>query len=48
MVEADAFGPWLLGEKERSDGLTPLELIERGKIDLLWDMVYQLGYGMPG
>lgn len=48
LVEKDAIGPWLLAENEAFDGLKPVEMIERGKIDLLWDMVYRLRYGMPG
>jgi len=47
VVERDAIGPWLLVENEALDGLKPLEVIERGKIDLLWDMVHRLRYGMP-
>lgn len=30
------------------DGLKPLETIERGEIDRLWDMAYRLRSGMPG
>lgn len=48
VVERDAIGPWLLVENEAFNGLKPLEVIERGKIDLLWDMVHRLRYGMPG
>jgi hypothetical protein len=29
-------------------GLKPLEVIERGEIDRLWNMVYELRSGMPG
>jgi hypothetical protein len=35
MVDDEAIGPWLLVENESVDGLKPLELIERSKIDLL-------------
>ncbi len=48
LVAKGSIGPWLLEENERFDGLKPLELIERGKIDLLWDMVHRLRYGMSG
>jgi transcriptional regulator with XRE-family HTH domain len=48
LVDPKAIGPWLLAENERFEGHKPIELIERGKIDLLWDMVYRLRYGMPG
>jgi hypothetical protein len=48
LVDRKAIGPWLLAENERFEGHKPIELIERGKTDLLWDMVYSLRYGMPG
>ena len=30
------------------DGTTPLQFIERGKVDRLWRMIYRLESGEPG
>ncbi|MCI0335472.1 MAG: hypothetical protein L0228_19880 [Planctomycetes bacterium] len=48
VVEPSAIGPWFLAPNEAFGGLKPMELIERGEIDRLWDMVYRLQTGMPG
>ncbi len=40
-------GPWLLAENDAFDGWKPLELIERGQVDVLWGMVYRLRNGVP-
>jgi hypothetical protein len=48
VVAPKTIGPWLLAPNEAFGGLKPLEVIERGQIDRLWDMVYRLRSGMPG
>ncbi len=48
VVDADAFGAWFQTPNDAFDGAKPLELIERGEIDRLWNMVFQLRSGMPG
>ena len=48
VIEPAAIGPWFVTPNEAFDGLKPLEVIERGEIDRLWDMSYRLRSGMPG
>jgi DNA-binding XRE family transcriptional regulator len=48
VVEPDAIAPWFMIPNEAFGGLKPVEVIERGEIDRLWDMVHRLQYGMPG
>ena len=48
VVDEKAIGPWFVTPNESFGGLKPLEIIERGEIDRLWDMVYRLRSGMPG
>ena len=37
---------WLSTPNEAFDGLKPLEVIERGEIDRLWDMLFYLESGV--
>ena len=30
------------------DGSTPLQVVERGEMDRIWYMLYDLGSGQPG
>jgi len=48
VVEPEAIGPWFVTPNAAFGGMKPMELIERGEIDRLWDMVYRLQSGMPG
>jgi hypothetical protein len=48
VIDAEAIGAWFVTPNERFGGFKPVELIERGEIDRLWDMVYRLQSGMPG
>jgi Protein of unknown function (DUF2384) len=48
VVKAETIGPWFQKPNSAFDGLTPLEVIERGQIDRLWEMVYELESGVPG
>jgi len=47
VMRAGYVGEWLNTENVAFDGLKPLEVIERGKIDLIWRMIYELESGMP-
>jgi hypothetical protein len=46
VVEADAIPAWLDAPNEAFDGLKPLEVIERGEIDRLWNMIFYLESGV--
>ena len=48
VVEPDAIGAWFVKPNAAFGGMKPVELIERGEIDQLWEMVYRLQSGMPG
>ncbi len=48
VVELDCLGDWLKTPNDAFDGFKPIEIIERGEIDRLWEMVYRLRSGMPG
>jgi DNA-binding transcriptional regulator YiaG len=42
-----AIGPWLQSPNEAFSGLTPIEAIERGEVDRIWRMIYELESGIP-
>jgi len=46
VVAADAIPSWLDAPNESFDGLKPLEVIERGEIDRLWNMIFYLESGV--
>jgi hypothetical protein len=48
VVSVDSLGEWFESPNDAFDGLKPLEVIERGEIDRLWNMVFELRSGMPG
>lgn len=48
VVEPASLGEWLKTPNDAFDGSKPLEVIERGEIDRLWEMFYRLRSGMPG
>jgi DNA-binding XRE family transcriptional regulator len=48
VVEPNAIATWCVTPNEAFGSLKPIEVIERGEIDRLWDMVYRLQSGMPG
>ena len=45
VVATDAIPGWLDTPNEAFDGLKPLEVIERGEIDRLWNMIFYLESG---
>ena len=46
VVESSAINAWLTTPNEAFDGLKPLDVIERGEIDRIWQMIYQLRSGV--
>ena len=47
VMDSQLVGLWLQEPNEAFDGLKPLEVIERGEIDRLWQMIYLLRSGDP-
>lgn len=47
VVEEGVIGPWLLRPNEAFEGLKPIEVIERGQIDRIWQMIFLLRSGTP-
>ena len=45
VMKAKAIGNWFLEPNPAFDGLKPLEAVERGEIDRIWAMIYQLESG---
>ena len=45
VVKATAIPSWLEKPNKAFDGLSPVEIVERGQIDRLWDMIYFLESG---
>jgi hypothetical protein len=41
-------GQWLKSPNPAFDGSTPLQVVERGEIDRIWWMLYDLESGQPG
>lgn len=48
VVKPATIGPWMTRPNDAFDGDTPAALIESGKVDLLYDMVYDLRSGTAG
>lgn len=48
VVDPECLGLWFRTPNELFEGLKPIEVIERGEIDRLWNMVFRLQTGMPG
>lgn len=46
VVKKDAIGPWLEQPNDAFDGLKPIEVIERGEIDRIWQMIFYLRSGI--
>ena len=46
VIESSAIGPWLTAPNDAFDGLKPLEVIDRGEIDRIWQMIYKLRSGV--
>lgn len=48
VIRPKGIGPWLLHPNKAFDGQMPIHMIERGEVDLLWRMIYDLASGDPG
>jgi transcriptional regulator with XRE-family HTH domain len=47
VMEAEAIGDWLETPNPAFERLKPLEVIERGEIDRVWQMIFLLESGDP-
>lgn len=47
VMKQESMGDWLQTPNEAFGGLKPLEVIDRGEIDRLWSMIYDLRSGVP-
>ena len=47
VITKDAIAEWLETSNQVFDGLKPLEVIERGEADRVWQMIYALRSGEP-
>lgn len=47
VVRSTAIADWLDTPNPAFDGLKPIEVVERGQIDRLWRMIFQLESGVP-
>ncbi|MCL4205066.1 MAG: hypothetical protein KJ000_21505 [Pirellulaceae bacterium] len=47
VVRAESLGTWLQTANDALDGFKPIEVIERGEADRLWEMIYFLRSGVP-
>jgi hypothetical protein len=47
VIEADTIGQWMTTPNDAFEGLKPLEVIERGEVDRIWQMIFLLRSGVP-
>jgi transcriptional regulator with XRE-family HTH domain len=47
VMRPDFIGPWLKRPNEAFSGLKPIEVVERGEVDRIWRMIYELESGIP-
>lgn len=47
VVRQDSLGGWFQTPNPAFGGLKPVEVVERGEGDRLWEMVYYLRSGVP-
>jgi hypothetical protein len=48
VMEPDQIGPWLQAPNPAFDGSTPLQVVERGELDRIWRMLFDVESGQPG
>ncbi len=48
LIKAKTIGEWLQRPNKQFDGSSPLQVIERGETDRLWQMIWQLREGNSG
>lgn len=42
VIKPDAIAPWLKARNPAFENMTPMQVIELGEIDRLWQMVHQM------
>jgi len=47
VVEPNVIGEWMKTPNDAFAGLKPLEVIERGESDRIWQMIYEMRSGVP-
>lgn len=47
VMRPEFIGAWLQAPNEGFSGLKPIEVIERGEVDRIWRMIYELESGIP-
>ena len=47
IMREEFIGTWLDTPNPAFEGLKPVEVIERGQVDRIWRMVYEVGTGQP-
>lgn len=48
VMKPEQVGHWLKSPNSAFDGSTPLQVVERGEIDRIWRMLFDLESGQPG
>ena len=48
VMVSEAIGEWMTTPNDAFDGFKPLEVIERGEVDRIWQMIFLLRSGVPG
>jgi DNA-binding transcriptional regulator YiaG len=48
VITPEIIGEWLKTPNDAFDGHKPLEIIERGEVDRIWQMIFMLRSGTPG
>jgi hypothetical protein len=48
VMQPAQIGQWLKSPNPAFEGSTPLQVVERGEIDRIWRMLYDLESGQPG
>ena len=47
VIDSAKIGRWLTQPNQALDGSTPIQVVERGEIDRLWRMLFDLESGQP-
>ncbi|MHC4445087.1 MAG: hypothetical protein ACYTF1_19490 [Planctomycetota bacterium] len=47
IMKSEYISDWLQTPNEEFDGLKPIEVMERGEVDRIWELIYRLRSGMP-
>lgn len=48
VMKSAQIGCWLKSSNPAFDGSTPLQVVERGEIDRIWRLLFDLESGQPG